>query len=351
MKPTPAVQPGILVVDDDEAQVRLLLRLLQREGYSDVRATTRADQALALAGELRPDLVVLDVHVGVPDGLTLLSGLRSLDEPGDPTPVLMVTGDTSQGTRRCALERGATDFLTRPFDLVEVRHRVRNLLQARALRAGLAAERAELARTAAAAVSELAVAEAEILDRLSEAGRFRDDDTGRHTHRVGEMAAGIAAEMGLAPDVVELLRRAAPLHDVGKVGIPDRLLFKPGPLSPDEFELVKAHTSIGAAILSGGRAEVIRLAAEIALRHHERWDGSGYPGGLRADEIPLAARIVAAADVFDALSHARPYRAAWAPEQVLEHLRTGSGTHFDPAVVAGLLALRARSVPASVEAA
>ncbi|CAA9361433.1 MAG: Response regulator, partial [uncultured Gemmatimonadaceae bacterium] len=195
--------------------------------------------------------------------------------------------------------------------------------------------------------SGLRAAQAEVLERLAQAAEVRDDDTGLHTRRVGELSARIAAALGLPEAEVALVRQAAPLHDVGKIGVPDAVLLKPGPLTPEEFAVIQAHTTLGARILSGSGAPLTRLAEAIAHAHHERWDGGGYPRGLAGEAIPLAARIVAVADVYDALTSDRPYRAAWPVERVVAHIRAGAGTHFDPAVVAAFLGLEPaeRAVP------
>lgn len=177
---------------------------------------------------------------------------------------------------------------------------------------------------------EVEEAHIEMLERLARAAECRDDDTGEHTRRVGEVASRLAAALDLPAAEVELIRRTAPLHDIGKIGIVDAILRKPGPLTAAEFGIMKGHTILGAKILAGGRSEFMRSAEAIALRHHERWDGTGYPQGLAGDEIPVFARIVAIADVFDALSHDRPYRPAWALERVMETIRSGRSRHFDP---------------------
>jgi putative two-component system response regulator len=175
-------------------------------------------------------------------------------------------------------------------------------------------------------------AQDEMLQRLAAAGEARDDDTGQHTQRVGRLASEVAQAIGLPADRVALIRQAAPLHDIGKIGIPDAVLLKPGKLSPDEYEVMKGHTIIGARILADGQCDVVRLAASIARHHHERWDGTGYPDRLTAEAIPIEARIVALVDVFDALMHERPYRPAWPRQRVLDHLRQERGRHFDPAI-------------------
>ena len=215
--------------------------------------------------------------------------------------------------------------------------RIGNLLQTRHLHCLLSDQNAVLEERVRQRTHELQEAQGEILARLAAAAEHRDDDTGRHTLRVGELSAAIAETLGLSSQVVSLIRAAAPLHDVGKIGVPDHVLLKAGALTPEEFAIMKTHTTIGAAILAGGHSPVVIEAERIALNHHERWDGTGYPNGLLGDAIPLSARIVAVADVFDALTHERPYRPAWPMARVMEEVRAQAGRHFDPEVVAAFL--------------
>ena len=341
----------ILLVDDEEAQIRLMTKVLERDGYTGVHGTTRSAEALRRAPELAPDLVVLDLNMPFPDGYAVLESLRALTAPGDYLPILVLTGDITVEARRHALALGATDFLTKPVDLFEARYRIRNLLQMRVMHRALARQNERLEERVREATAHLEAAHLETLERLAHAAEFRDDDTGRHTRRVGDLAAEIGRQLGMTEERAELLRLAAPLHDLGKLGVPDAVLLKPGPLTPEECRTARAHTTIGAEILSGGHSGVVRLAEIVALYHHERWDGAGYPHGLREREIPLEARIVAVADVYDALSHDRPYRPAWTPEAVTAHMRAGAGTHFDPAAVEALLAVLDRRAAAEGPAA
>jgi putative two-component system response regulator len=193
---------------------------------------------------------------------------------------------------------------------------------------------------------ELEDARSKTLRRLALAGEFRDDDTYQHTERVGETSAAIAAKLGLDPAEVKCLLDAAPLHDLGKIAIPDHILMKPGRLTEEEFETMKTHTTLGARLLTGSGSPVLQMGTLIAETHHERWDGNGYPHGTAGDTIPLVGRIVAVADVFDALTHERPYKPAWPVEKALAEIQTGAGTQFDPAVVTAFMAIRADNAPA-----
>jgi putative two-component system response regulator len=327
----------ILVVDDDEVNITLLRRILQFNGYTTIYSTTDGKRVSALVAELEPDLLLLDLHMPHPDGFAILEELSALIDGPERLPVLVLTGDTSFETKRRALSLGARDFLSKPFDGTEAMLRVRNLIETRLLQRELKDHNAHLESKVAERTIDLERAQIEIMERLGRASELRDDQTGRHTQRVGAMAAALAAALGLDARAVDLIRRAAPLHDVGKIGIPDRILLKPGALTPEETAVMRTHTLIGAKMLSGGRSELVKMAEAIALSHHECWDGSGYPNGLEGEEIPIEARIVALADCVDALSHNRPYRSAQTHKAVIEEVRRSSGTHFDPRVVDAML--------------
>jgi putative two-component system response regulator len=323
----------ILIIDDQEANARVLSRLIEREGLAETRSTTNPREAATLFTLLQPDLVVVDLHMPHVDGFAVLAQLRPLTRAGSFLPIVIVTGDDSAESRRRALSDGASDFLAKPYDAVEVMLRLRNLLETRRLHLLLERHSESLEVAVAERTRELNESQLETLNRLAAAAEMRDDDTGRHTQRVGEMAARLAARLGHPQSAVEIIRQTAPLHDVGKIGIPDAVLLKPGRLTPEELAVIQTHTTIGARILAGARSPLVAMAATIARSHHERWDGSGYPDRVAGTSIPIEARIVAVVDVFDALSHDRPYRKAWLPEKVRSHLEDGRGSHFDPELV------------------
>jgi putative two-component system response regulator len=323
----------ILLIDDEPANVELLRRVLERAGYTRLADTTDPLGATTLYEEFRPDLICLDLHMPSLDGFGVLEQLEPLIPRDSYLPILMLTGDSSSAAKQRALSLGAKDFVTKPFNSDEVLLRIHNLLVARFMHLELAGYNQHLERQVRDRTRALEESRLEVLERLARAGEFRDDETGHHTRRVGRTAGCLAQSLGLGRAEVELITRAAPLHDIGKIGIPDQILLKPGKLSPEEFEIMKRHSSIGAQILAGGRSTLIQMAAEIALHHHERWNGTGYPAGLNGDSIPLTARVVGLADVFDALTHARPYRAAWPLEDVLGAVYHQAGAHFDPWVV------------------
>lgn len=327
----------ILIVDDEPVNVRALSQILSRAGYGRLETTTDPSLVAALYQGYQPDLLLLDLHMPGLDGFAILEQLAPLIPPNAYFPILILTGDDRTETKRRALSMGAKDFLTKPFDLTEVLLRIRNLLETRFLHLRLEDQNQGLERQVTERTRDLDLAQIEMLDRLAEAAEFRDDDTGQHIHRVAELAAGLGRRLGLDQNQVDLIRRAAPLHDVGKIGIPDDVLLKPGKLTDQELAVMRTHTTIGARILSGGKSAVIRMAEEIAWNHHERWDGTGYPRGMAGEAIPLVARLVSVADVFDALTHDRPYRKAWPLSDVLAEIEGGTGRHFDPRVAEAFL--------------
>lgn len=326
-------QARILVVDDQDSNVQLLERLLRLKGYADIESITDSRLTVDRFVATRPDLILLDLRMPHLSGLEVLEELQPLIGDEEYLPILILTADTAPETKQTALSMGAKDFLNKPFDAVEVLLRIRNLLETRFLYRELRDQNAQLDRKVRERTRELEEAQLEALTRLAVAAEYRDDQTGEHTRRVGHMSALLARGLGLSDQEVELIRQAAPLHDIGKIGIPDAVLLKPGRLTPAEFEVMKTHTEIGARILGGSRFPLMRLAQEIAQTHHESWDGRGYYG-LVAENIPLVSRIVTVADAFDALTHDRPYRPATTIRKALEELRREAGRQFDPQIVA-----------------
>lgn len=328
----------ILIVDDEPANVRLLERILEREGYHDIESTNDPRHFLALFNATHPDLLLLDLHMPGMDGFQVLEQLRGRMSSGAFIPILVLTADITPQAKQRALSAGAKDFLTKPVDPTEVLLRIRNLLQTRYFYQRQQDQNEQLERKVRERTRELEQAQLEILERLARAAEYRDDNTGHHAQRVGHVAALIAQELGVGRDKVWLIRRAAPLHDVGKIGIPDSILLKPARLTPEEFDEMKKHAPIGAGILAGSKFQVLQMAEEIALYHHENWDGTGYMN-LESDMIPISARVVHAADVLDALTHERPYKKAWTMEEALAELKKFSGRHFDPRTVDAVLKL------------
>ena len=336
----------ILIVDDEQINVELLRRLLERAGFSRIESTNDSREAVDLYQSFRPDLIVLDLHMPHRDGLEVLDELNAIAE-ASYLPILMLTGDDTQEAKREALSRGAKDFLNKPFHSDEVLLRIGTLLETRFLYLQIQSQNQMLEAKVRDRTRELEAAQIEIIERLARAAEFRDDHSGQHTERVGQMAALIAKQIGLPDTQVYLIRRAAPLHDVGKIGIPDSVLLKPGKLTADEFAIVKTHTAIGARILSGSSFTILRLAEDIAFNHHERWDGTGYVG-ITGAAVPLAGRIVAIADVFDALTQTRPYKAAWTVTEAVSEIERQRARQFDPTLVDAFLRIieqRERQAP------
>lgn len=333
-------QARFLIIDDEMANVALLQQNLERRGYTNIFSTTDSRQAVGLFEEVKPDIVLLDLMMPHIDGLQVLEQLKPLLPQESHVPIVVLTADITPAAKRNALTAGARDFLTKPFDPTELLLRIWNLLETRYLQLQLQDQNLNLelkvqerTRSLEAAQEEAHASQIEVIERLAQAAEFRDDDTGQHTQRVASTASLIARRLGMEDSRVELLRRAAPLHDVGKIGIPDAILLKPGKLTAEEFQAMKGHTLIGARLLDQGRSEFVQTAALIALTHHERWDGSGYPQGTSGEDIPIEGRIVAIADVFDALTNERPYKKAWPVEDAIAEITNQKGRHFDPNLV------------------
>jgi putative two-component system response regulator len=283
------------------------------------------------------------------DGFELMELLATTTGERRSIAFLVLTADATEETKRRALSMGARDFLIKPLDRVELLLRVRNLLQVEELQDRLFEHNANLEDEVAERTRDLEQARLEILKRLALAAEFRDDDTQEHAWRIGRTSALLAIGLGLPDREVELIGHAAPLHDIGKVGIPDPILLKPGKLTAGEYETIKTHATIGAEILSGSRSPLLVMAEQIALTHHERWDGHGYPRGIHGEQIPLPGRIVAVADVFDALTHERPYKRAWPVREALAEVLREARSHFDPEVVQAFSSLDHPSLLSQVE--
>lgn len=340
-------KPRILVVDDEPANVALMEALLVPEGYEVVTAVD-GEEAVQRAVRDRPDLILLDVMMPKLDGFEVARILKE-DDDAKVIPVVMVTSLKEVEDRVKALEAGADDFLSKPVEKTELRARVRSLLRVKEYQDRLRDHQRDLESEVARQTLELREAYEKIKDtsletvfRLARAAEFRDEITGSHIQRISLYSAIIAERLGMAERQVETIRYAAPMHDVGKIGIPDEVLRKPGKLTPGEWEIMRLHTTFGARILEGSDSDVIQTAEVIARTHHEKWDGSGYPAGLAADAVPVWGRIVAVADVFDALTNQRPYREAIEPDRALDTIRDGRGSHFGEAETDAFLSARER---------
>ncbi|MFH1136004.1 MAG: two-component system response regulator [Pseudomonadota bacterium] len=331
-------KPVILVVDDEDLNLRLIEALLKPQGY-DVMVARDGLEALNKVRQFPPDLILLDIMMPKLNGFEVARKLRE-DPETVIIPIVMVTALQDVEDRVKALEMGADDFLTKPVDRMELRARVRSLLKVKAYndhmknyQQKLEAEVARRTDELRLAYHKVTTASLETIHRLSRAAEFKDEDTGSHILRMSNYSALLARRMGLNETTVERVLYASPMHDVGKIGIPDQILLKPGRLSEEEWKVMKLHPEIGKRILEGAEEGFIKLAEVIAMTHHEKWDGSGYPKGLKGPGIPLVGRIVALADVFDALMSKRPYKDAFPLEKSLGIIREGRGGHFDPEVV------------------
>lgn len=322
----------VLIVDDTEINVVLFAALIKKLGDCEVKTFFSAPDGLAWAQTNDLDLVIVDYMMPELDGIEFISRLRE-DPSKDGLPILMVTANDQAHVRYRALDAGATDFLTKPVDKIEFLARANNMLALSEVRRKLSDKATWLADEVTKATREIVNRERETVLRLSRAAEYRDPETGSHILRMAHYSALIARGLGLSAEDQNLLLEAAPMHDIGKVGIADNILLKPGRLTPEEFTIMKLHADYGYEILKDSTSAVLQAGAAIALAHHEKFDGSGYPAGLKGEEIPIFSRIVAVADVFDALTSERPYKKAWTLERAVEHIKSESGTHFDPMCV------------------
>ncbi|MCJ2018975.1 response regulator [Methylobacterium sp. E-065] len=323
----------VLLVDDSTTMLMRLRQLLEAEHDVVVTACTDPLAALVEARTCAFDLVLVDQHMPEMDGIAFIREIRAIPHYAQ-VPIAMITSDVGDTVRLSALETGATDFLDKRAKGVELSVRLRNLVRLASAVRHLDEQASSMAGEIERATRRLREREAEVIFRLALAVEYRDNDTGDHTWRVARYSQIIAEAMGLPDEFCRRLYLAAPLHDIGKVAVPDGILLKKGRLDEAEFAVIRTHPTIGRRILGDSGSELISLAAEIAEAHHEKWDGSGYPHGLSGEAIPLSARIVAVADVFDALTTVRPYKAAMAFEEALSCIQADSGRHFEPACVA-----------------
>jgi putative two-component system response regulator len=321
------------MIDDNELNLSVYRTALRAFEPTDCVTFTSSREALDWSRQNRADVVVVDYDMPDPNGLAFIKAFRAAPSHHD-IPIIMITGIAQPSVRYEALELGASDFLTKPVDLVEFRARIRNMLVLSEKSRQLANRAEWLASEVKRATADIVAREKETINRLMRAAESRDNETGMHIVRMGHFSAQIGAAAGLPADECEMLLMATPMHDIGKVSTPDRILLKPGKLDPEEWDIMKRHTVAGYEILKDSESELLQKAAEIALSHHERFDGTGYPQGLRAESIPLSARICALSDVFDALTSVRPYKDAWPVERAVAQIDTDSGTHFDPLLVA-----------------
>ena len=335
----------ILVVDDEDRNLRLMEAMLLPLGYQVILAQN-GEEAFEKVKETPPDVILLDVMMPKMDGFEVAQRLKSNEETRI-IPIVMVTALREVEDRVKALEIGVNDFLSKPVDKIELRATVASQVQIKAYHDHMKNYQAELTSEVARrteqlrqALDRIEVASRETIHRLSRAAEFKDQDTAAHILRMSRYSEAVSRQMGLGENVTRWIIDAASMHDVGKIGTPDHILLKPGKLDPDEWEIMKEHTLNGGRILEGADMGFVRMAEVIALTHHEKWDGSGYPRGLKGKQIPLVGRITAIADVFDALTSSRPYKAPFSVEKSFAIILDGRGTHFDPDVVDAFFAIK-----------
>jgi putative two-component system response regulator len=329
---------NILIVDDYQPNVLLLDRVLRSAGYKNVRSTTDPREVESLYAAQNFDIILLDINMPHMSGFDVMERLRTI-ERDSYLPILVLTAQADYDTRLRALQSGAKDFLTKPFDNLEVLTRIANILEVRMMHNRVREQNRDLERRVHERTRELNDTRLEIIRRLGRAAEYRDNNTGQHIMRMSKYSEALARAAGLTDGEAEVLLNASPMHDIGKIGIPDRILLKASSLDPEEKRVMETHTTIGAELLSHHPSELMQAARVIALTHHERWDGSGYPQKLRGEDIPLHGRIVALCDVFDALTTKRPYKAAFSVDKSVEYLRDNSGKHFDPGLVERFLGI------------
>jgi len=323
---------SILIVDDEGANIRLLKKILEMAGYSNIVCTQNPRQVLELYQEHNSDLILLDLDMPELDGYGVMDQLNALTNAKLPT-ILVLTAQHMQSYRQRALDNGARDYVTKPFDAKELLSRVRNLLEVHMANKYMKYQNEILEQKIQQRTQEIHNTRLQVVRRLGRAAEYRDEETGLHIIRMSKMAVVIAQEAGMDDEQCDLLLNAAPMHDIGKIGIPDHILLKPGKFEAEEWEIMKTHAQIGADILAGDDSELMCMAHDIALSHHEKWNGKGYPNGLAGEAIPLVGRVTALADVFDALTSRRPYKEPWTVERSLELIKFESGQHFDPRLV------------------
>jgi putative two-component system response regulator len=331
MSPSPNNE-CILIVDDEPANLRLLDKMLHGQGYQNLVLVEDPREVLDRYREMRPALILLDINMPHLDGYQVMEQLKALNDPLLP-PIVILTAQHGKDYLLRALAVGARDFIGKPFDRNELLMRVRNLLDAHLAHRMVHNQKTVLEDMVRARTEELHRTRLQVVQRLGMAAEYRDEETGNHILRMSHTCALLARAIGWSEAGCDLILNASPMHDIGKIGIPDAIMLKPGKFEPHEWEIMKTHAAIGGKLLEGDDSTLMRMAREIALTHHEKWDGSGYPNGLTGEAIPQAGRIAALADVFDALTSVRPYKKAWTVEAAVGYIQESSGKHFDPNLV------------------
>ena len=326
------IKASILIVDDEPANVMLLEKMLNTRGYSNIVSTLDPTQTLPLYLEHKSDLILLDINMPKMDGYAVMEQLNAEVHQALP-PILVLSALHTQNFRQRALDNGALDYVVKPYNAEELLSRVHNLLTVKMAHKYIHSQNEILEQKVRERTQELHDTRLQVVRRLGMAAEYRDEETGLHIIRMSKMATVIAKAAGFDDKQCDLLLNAAPMHDIGKIGIPDHILLKPGKFEPEEWNIMQTHAQIGADILSGDDSELMIMSYDIAISHHEKWNGKGYPNGLKGENIPLVGRITALADVFDALTSKRPYKKAWSMDKAVNLIKEESGQHFDPELV------------------
>lgn len=328
----------ILIVDDQLINIKLLEKMLRQAGFTSLYSTNLGAEVKQRYFEYEIDLILLDIRMPDMDGFQVMETLQTAIHD-DYLPILVITAELTQEIRKKSLSSGAKDFITKPFDQTEVIQRIRNMLEVRLLHKQVMTQNVTLEQQVKIRTQQLEQSRLEIIKRLGRAAEYKDNETGNHILRMSHFAQMLALAAGLNESFAADILTAAPMHDIGKIGIPDHILLKPGKLNANEWEVMKTHVKIGADLLADTDVPLLKLASNIALTHHEKWDGSGYPNGLKGNDIPIEGRICAVCDVFDALTSERPYKKAWPIDKAVDYLNEQKGHHFDPELVVHFLSI------------